>query len=263
MPVHETKDGAQIHYRVQGKDTGRPSMVFIHGWCSNLEHWAAQATYFGRNHRVLRIDRRGHGKSPAIGSGQDAAHHAADVAEVARAVLGTKSFIAVGHAGGGPTTLELTRSYPRLVKAVVLVDARLDPSSSPGAPAGDFASRLEGLVEALDGPGGKRALKQMYQSYFHKKCDRELARKAVADALTTPMSVAIDELLGMRSGTSAIADEITKPALWVTTYLADQAYISEHLAKVQFGQVAGAAHFPQMEVPGQVNAMIATFIDQL
>ena len=263
MPVHETKNGARIHYRVQGKDTGRPPIVFIHGWCSNLEHWAAQATHFGRKHRVLRIDRRGHGKSAATGSGQDAVHHAADVAEVARVVLGTKAFIAVGHAGGGPSTLELTRSYPRLVKAAVLVDARLDPSSSSGGSDSDFASRLEGLGEALGGPGAKRVLKQMYQSYFHKKCDRELSRKATADALTTPMSVAIDELLGMRSGTSAIADEITKPVLWVTTYLADQAYIAEHLGKVQFGQVVGAAHFPQMEVPGQVNSMIGTFIDQL
>ena len=103
----------------------------------------------------------------------------------------------------------------------------------------------------------------MYQSYFHKKCDRGLARGAVADALKTPLPVAIDELLGMRSGTSAIADEVTKPVLWVTTYPADQTYISEHLAAVQFGQVVGAAHFPQMEVPGQVNAMIATFMTQL
>jgi hypothetical protein len=32
---------------------------------------------------------------------------------------------------------------------------------------------------------------------------------------------------------------------------------------VQFAEVVGSGHFPQLEVPAQTNAMIETFIAQL
>ena len=60
-----------------------------------------------------------------------------------------------------------------------------------------------------------------------------------------------------------LADSISKPVLWVTANQVDQEYIGSHLRKVQFGQVVGASHFPQVEVPDQTNAMIQTFIEQL
>src|SRR5262245_13527393 len=63
MPELTTDDGARIYYEVEG--AGDPALVFVHGWCSNLRHWDPQAEHFSRRHRVLRVDRRGYGRSPA------------------------------------------------------------------------------------------------------------------------------------------------------------------------------------------------------
>jgi pimeloyl-ACP methyl ester carboxylesterase len=60
-----------------------------------------------------------------------------------------------------------------------------------------------------------------------------------------------------------MAKDIGQPVLWLTANAVDQAYIAKHVEGVQFAQVVGSGHFPQLEVPGQTNAAIETFIDQL
>ena len=63
MPFHESPDGSRLHYRLAG--SGEQGLIFIHGWCGNTEHWEPQARAFARTHRVLRVDRRGDGRSDA------------------------------------------------------------------------------------------------------------------------------------------------------------------------------------------------------
>jgi pimeloyl-ACP methyl ester carboxylesterase len=263
MAFLSTKDGARIHYKLQGKQIGRsPVLLFIHGWCSNLEHWAPQAKHFSRTHRVLRVDRRGLGKSTTPGTGHTAKQHAADIAAVARAA-GVRRVVAIGHAGGGPCTLELTRTYPKLVKAAVMVDSGMYPKPRLNDPKSPFGMVLGPMADALRSPNGKAAFKQMYQGFFSPKCDKAVTRQAVADAMRTPMDVVIDEIDVMAVSTQRIADDIEQPVLWLTAVGVDQGYIGKHLKNVQFAQVAGSGHFPQLEVPDQTNAMIETFVKQL
>jgi len=263
MPYLDIEDGARIHFKLQGKQVGRaPVLLFIHGWCSNLEHWAPQARYFARTHRVLRVDRRGMGKSSTPGSGHSASQHAADIAAVAKAA-GVTRVIAIGHAGGGPATLELTRTYPRLVKATVMVDSGMYPQPRLNDPKSPFGRVLGPMADTLRGSNGESAFRKMYQGFFSPNCDKKVSRRAVADAMRTPLAVAIDEIDVMATSTQRIADDIQQPVLWLTAAAVDQPYIRKHLKNVQFGQVVGSGHFPQLEVPDQTNAMIATFVAQL
>jgi len=262
MPTFTTRDGAHLHYRVQGRSEASAPLLFVHGWCSNLAHFEPQARYFARRHRVLRVDRRGMGRSTTPGAGHSARQHADDIAAVARQA-GIARAIVVGHAGGGPTTLEILRRHPRLARAGVLVDSGMYPEARLGDPRNAFGSVLTGMIEALSGPGARRAFRRMYGGFFGPKCDRAVKKRAVEEAMRTPLEVAIAELEGMAVSTESMADEITKPVLWLTAAGVDKGYIAAHLAKVQFGQVVGSGHFPQLEVPAQVNAMIETFIAQL
>jgi len=252
-------DGTRLFYRLVGKDTGRPPLVLIHGWCSNHEHWVHQVGRFRGRHQILLLDRRGHGRSTTSGTGHDAAGHAADIAAVTRAA-GLKGVIAIGHAGGGPGMLEFMRSNPRLVKAGVVVDAGLYPLPTLRSPASPFGMVVGGMIDALSGPKAKSAFKAMYSGYFDPKGDRAAARQAVADAAQTPDAVKIAELEGMVVDTAAIAEGIGQPVLWLTAAAADQAFIRKHLQRVAFAQVYGAHHFPQFEQPAQTNAMIEAFI---
>jgi pimeloyl-ACP methyl ester carboxylesterase len=263
MPFHTTSDGARLHYRLDGTlESHHPALLFIHGWCSNLGHWSPQVKRFSRTHRILRVDRRGMGRSSTPGTGHTAAQHAADIAEVVRAA-GLERVVVIGHAGGGASTLELARSQPDLVEAAVLVDTGLYPLPDLDDPSSAFGSVLASMIQALSGPDARRAFEQMYRGFFSPHCDRIVADRAVGDAMRTPIEVAIAELRGMAVSTEAIARGIAQPALWLTATRADQAYIADRLRDVVFGQVVGSGHFPQLEVPEQTNGMIATFIGQL
>ena len=262
MSNYDTEDGARLFYRVQGKDAGQPPLIMVHGWCSNLTHWDPVVKHFGRRHRILRIDRRGMGRSTTTGSGHTAEQHAADISEIAK-LEGFRGAVVIGHAGGGPTTLELTRGYARLVKATVMIDSGMYPLPRLGNAKSAFGAVLGGMIDALSGPDGRRAFRKMYSGYFGPKCDRAVSRQAVSEAAKTPLPVAIDELHGMAVSTEKMADDIRKPVLWLTAAGVDQDYVRKHLANVQFAEVVGSGHFPQLEVPAQTNAMIETFIAQL
>ncbi len=199
------------------------------------------------------------GRSSTPGTGHTAEQHAADIAEVARAA-GVKRAIAIGHAGGGPSTLELTRGHPELVEAAVLIDTGLYPQPSLDAGGSGFGAILVPMIATLSGPGGKTQFERMYRGFFAPQCDPDISRAAMQDALRTALDVAIAELRGIGVSTEDMARGIEQPVLWLTAARADQDYVSQQFKNVRFGQVVGSGHFPQLEVPEQTNAMIDTFI---
>ena len=254
------QDGTRINYTVRGQ--GRPAFIFVHGWCSNLKHWDNQARYFGRNHRVLRLDRRGHGRSDVPAKGFTPRQHADDIAAVASRER-IRNAIVVGHAFGGPATLQFARTYPQFAKAVVLVDYGIAPKPTIGDPNDPFGALLGDMITALRGKGGSKALRGMYAGFFAPQSDKRMVRQAIADAVKTPPEVAAAELEGNAVDTAAIARRLRQPVLLITASPLDQPAMEATLKRVQVGQVVGSGHFPQMEVPGQVNAMIENFAAQL
>lgn len=259
MATCTTSDGTKIFYRVRGE--GRPAFVFVHGWCSNLEHWAAQIRHFSKRHRVLALDRRGHGRSDVPAIGYTARQHAADLAEI----MGReriRSAIVVGHAGGGPTTLELARSHPRLVKALVLVDSNVGPKPKLDDPDDPAGAGLRSFIQPLEGRNGAEAFRKIYGDFFSRHAG-PAGRRALAEALETPLDVAIAELRSLAIDSRAIARRLEQPVLWLTVAGADQAALGKVFRDVQFGQVVGSGHFPHVEVPDQTNAMIERFVSTL
>ena len=267
MPYFEN-DGARLYYsdshnsRGSNPNTKAPALLFIHGWCSNSSHWREQKKHFARKYRIITLDRRGLGKSTTPGTGHTPKQHALDIAALLRH-LKIKRVIAIGHAGGGPVTLELTRSFPKIVKATVMVDSGMYPKADLKKRNTPFAQLLGGMHDAISAPGGKQAFKKMYQGFFGPKCPKEVSRKAVADATKTPMATILAEIDVMASSPEAMAKQIKQPVLWLTAATVDQAYIGKQLKNVQFAQVVGSGHFPQLEVPAQTNAAIETFVSQL
>jgi pimeloyl-ACP methyl ester carboxylesterase len=247
MPYHQTRDGARLHYRTQGD--GAPAMIFVHGWCSNLSHWDFQARHFSRHHRTLRIDRRGMGRSTRPGP-VTVRRHADDIALIARKEK-IRNAVVVGHAGGGPTALEFARAYPELATAVVMVDAGLYPKRAFNRAA------VEPALSTEDG------FRKFYARFFAPNCDPAVSMRAITDAVSTPLEVALDEMRSISISTQALGRQVKQPVLWVTASAANQAHISSVLRNVEFGQVVGSGHFVQLEVPDQFNAMIDNFIERL
>lgn len=66
-----TSDNVKIHYIDQGPKTGDSgvTMIFVPGWAYSCAVFEKQIEYFSREHRVIAIDPRGHGKSDRIDKG--------------------------------------------------------------------------------------------------------------------------------------------------------------------------------------------------
>jgi pimeloyl-ACP methyl ester carboxylesterase len=260
--IHTVVDGVHLHAEVEG--IGDPPLVLVHGWCSNLRHWDAVTAHLAARHRVLTVDRRGHGASDAPDPSEveySATRHAADLDEVMAAV-GMDGAVVVGHAGGVPGVLALAVAHPRRVRALVLVDAIVSPASRIGDPADPAGAALGAMIDRILGDGGDPAFREIYATFFGPDAGA-VADDAVADAARVPRSVAVAELRSLAVDTVGLARAVDVPVLWLTAAAADEDALTSVFRAVQFGRVVGSGHFPHLEVPAQVNAMIDRFVETL
>lgn len=254
MPFFNTSDGARLRYEDTGQ--GDDVLLFVHGWCSRLEHWAPQAEYFASRCRVVRYDRRGHGESGATTGGYSPDQHAKDLGELV-GQLGIARAVVVAHAGGGPTVLRFAARFPERVVALALLEANLYTADSQ-------LQRTTPLMQAMRKPDYLTVFKAAYARFFSAASEPEMVARVVDEAARTPAPVILAELEGLVVDTVHWAREVTQPVLWIAAVPrageTDGAGVAKVFAQPSYGQVVGAAHYPQMEVPDQVNAMLARFI---
>ena len=259
MPIF-THGDVRLHYTDAG--AGDPALLFIHGWSSSARHWAPQARHFRRRHRVLRIDLRGHGRSPAPDlpvSGYSIPRHAEDLAALL-AELGLAGVVAVGHSSGGWVALELAARFPDLVRAVVVVDSGFDPPVP--------AEELEGhpiLRHLRKGPFAEQ-IARSYRGMFRDFSDPALRERTAAEAARTP-PLASERTVraNLRTDRAALARAVSQPVLCVYASNTPRSAreIRDLMPHAQFAQVVGAGHFLQLEVPAQLHAMIRRFLELL
>ncbi|MGW4466976.1 alpha/beta fold hydrolase [Micromonospora sp. NPDC004704] len=108
-----------------------PPVLFLHGLAGHAGEWDASAAALDGAHRVLALDQRGHGRSERRPAQVTRSAYVADVAAVVSA-LRAAPVVLVGHSLGGHTAMLTAARYPRLVRALVVVDAwpggdRADP----------------------------------------------------------------------------------------------------------------------------------------
>jgi pimeloyl-ACP methyl ester carboxylesterase len=247
-------DGVQLAYGVEG---GGPSAVaFVHGWCSSSAHWQAQAAAFAPSHRVVRWDRRGMGRSRCEQAADSPARHAQDLVTILDAEA-IDRVVVVGHAGGGPTALTFAVRYPDRTAGLALVDTRLHTPVT-GKPD-RWHDSLERSCWRLEAEGAPY-FEQLYRSFFGPRAATAVVDDAVANALSTPVAVATAELRHMGGNTGALARQVACPVLWVSTQPDDTATVRELFADLTVGHVVGSGHFVQVEVPDQLNPMLAAFL---
>ena len=254
MPFHESQDGTRIHYRLAG--SGDQGLIFIHGWCGNTEHWEPQARAFARTHRVLRVDRRGDGRSDAPASGYHPRDQADEMAGLIEA-LGMRDLVAIGHAGGTPATLQLSTRHPDLIKANVVIDWGPDtrPLRERRGRVGQLPSEDEGYEQNLA---------ERYKGFFGPYADPEKVRGWAATAARTPRHVAMaNRVGGSQISHTALLRRTKQPTLWINSTRPSLRFLRDLLPHAEQAWVIGAGHFPQLETPEQVNVLLRNFLGRL
>ncbi len=148
MSTITTKDGTEIYYKDWG--TG-PAVTFSHGWPLNSDMWDGQMLFLAQNgYRCIAHDRRGHGRSSQVSTGNDMNGYADDLAAVIEA-LDLNDVTLVGHStGGGEVARYIGRhGTSRVVRAVLIAAVPPLLLQTPGNPEGLPIEIFDGLRAGL------------------------------------------------------------------------------------------------------------------
>ena len=144
----ETTDHVSITYclRPASVNTGQDPLLLIHGAASNMTRWSefAGRTAMAETRALIRLDLRGHGRSPFRGPiGLEI--WCDDIAALL-GQQGQRRAILAGHCLGANVAMMFAARYPLLTRGIILIEPMLR-----AALIGSLArlSRLERTVKAL------------------------------------------------------------------------------------------------------------------
>jgi pimeloyl-ACP methyl ester carboxylesterase len=162
---------------------------------------------------------------------------------------------------GGMIAVQLAASYPETVRAVVALDS---PFVSPAG----LQESVEPLITAMEGPGHFEARREMAIATIGPFVDPELRDTLAATMCAPERHVAAEAFASVVEWDGAkVLCGLDMPVLAVTAGMGgpggptDASGLLSECPKLLTGAVVGAGHFIQIEVPDQVNAMLARFLD--
>lgn len=262
-----TLDGTDVSYSERGvSSAGKPPLVLLHGFPLDQRMWEAQLDALSAQRRVITPDLPGFGQSRSdkpftIASLADAVHTLLEKLDALPCVLG-------GLSMGGYVALAYSKTYPKDLAGLLLIDTRAEADTSEGK-----AGR-EKMIELVQSKGAKAVAEQMLPKML--ATDAEKKNPQVAQRLreimeACPAKTIENALIAMRDREDycthlpSIAvptlilvgeqDAITPPKMAET--------MNHDIPRSTLVKVANAGHMTPMEQPEQVNMAITQFLSKL
>ncbi|MDO5848361.1 MAG: alpha/beta hydrolase [Methanobrevibacter sp.] len=145
MTFIEVNDN-KMNFEIDGH--GFP-VVLIHGFSDDLHYWDHTTKVLKKYFTVIRIDLRGHGKTPIGEKNVDNHLLARDIAELLKKLYIEKCHV-IGFSLGGSVAMDIALNNPKLVKSLVLIST--------------FASHNDHIIAKFKELN--KALKKSYETFF-------------------------------------------------------------------------------------------------
>jgi pimeloyl-ACP methyl ester carboxylesterase len=237
LPVN----GVRIWYAEFGSG---PPVILLHGGLANSDYWGSLVTALSRNHRVIVIDSRGHGRSTRNAQPYTYDLLADDVVGVMDA-LHLRRAAVVGWSDGGNIGLDMAMRHPTRITRLFAFGANADPSaldpaigSSPTIVA-YFPRAAADYRRLSPTPGDFEAFAAAIQVMWSSE-----PRWSTADLgrIHIPVVVADGEHeeAVLRPSTEALAGAIPQARLLI---------------------MPNVSHFAAVQDPADFNAAVAAFLD--
>jgi 3-oxoadipate enol-lactonase len=257
--------GVQLHHEVAGE--GSP-VVFLHAGICDSRMWDPQWDEFARDHRVVRCDLRGFGRTPLTPEGFS---HPADAIELLDALaLGPATL--VGASMGGGVALQIAVARPDLVSSLVLVDSgvrghewstvvtRAWEQEEAAFERGDFDAAVEVTLRIwFDGPQRSAADVDSELRAKVGEMQRRIYELDIAGADEEALVLDVGERLGeIRVPALVVVGALDVPDLHA---LADR--FERELPKARRATIEDAAHLPSLERPADFNPIAREFLGEV
>ena len=244
-----------------------PPFVFVHGFACAHEDWRAQTDHFAKSNLVLACDLRGHGRTPAEPADCSIERYGADVAELLRTL--DAPAVLVGHSMGCRVVLEANKVAPDRVAAIALVDGSR-------MAAGDPRQAGEAMRTAIEFTGFAAFAEALFRQMFldhqapHAKSIIERAKRLPAEVgatlfpalarwdagkMVTALAAVRRPLLAIQSTKMSPERKRSPMRAGETSPYLD--LLREHVPGVRTEVLPGLGHFPQIEAPEKVNALLS------
>jgi 3-oxoadipate enol-lactonase len=256
-----TVNGVNLAVEVRGEG---PAILFVHGYPLDRTIWRDQIDSL-EGYRRIAPDLRGMGQSDAPDLGYGMGIYAADLAALLDA-LGVNEVVLCGLSMGGYVIFEFLRRWRHRVRALILMDTRVEGDSTEGRRARDAAaaSARDGGAGAVGGALLPKMLAPGSEERAPELVDR--VRRMMA---ATPVAGMIGALAAMRDRHDStgllptLADLPTLVLVGEEDALAppDAARrIATLIPGARLVVIPGAGHLPPVERPSETTAEIREFL---
>lgn len=247
------RDDVALSYVERG--AGEPPALLIHAWGADNTFMEPLMEHLSIGRRTVAVDLRGHGQSGKPDADYTMEVFVADLVWLSER-LGLRRPVVIGHSLGGMIALALAASSPDFASAVVLLDS---PVVAPPGLIDGFRS----VIEPLRSPAYPQVMRQFIGS-FVGFADDAPQRERVLDQMAAnpqrPMISALEHCLAQDTARDAASCKV--PLLYVSSgpWYTDVGRFRELCPQLVTAQTVGSGHFHTLEVPDQVNAMVARFL---
>jgi pimeloyl-ACP methyl ester carboxylesterase len=266
--------GRRVIYRVAGDG---PPIVLIHGMLNSSSHWRSVALELARDYTVIAPDLIGHGDSAAPRGDYSLGAHAASIRDLL-AAIGLDRASIVGHSLGGGVAMQFFYQFPQRVERLVLVSsgglghevtASLRSAALPGVSPLLAMTIRPRLVGALARGGALMRERGVGAGVYLQAAARALRPLQSAESREAFLQTlrAVIDVHGQRvSATDRLYLLEALPTMIVwgerdnTIPLAHGREAHEAIPHSRFETIAGAAHFPHLEEPDALSALLRDFM---
>jgi len=271
MVQHLEINKESIAFKLKG--AGDLGLFFIHGMSCDHEDWQHQLDYFEKDHKVIGVDLIGHGQSSkSVKQALTIERMANDVVCLVR-FLNIDSIVLIGHSLGCRVALEVYNQVPRKISKLVLVDG-----SKIGE--GDPDKAAEEMIKIMENADYANTMKAMFKDMVSTLTKPYIAERIIKNASSMSKELGTGlapNMIKWDAGKfDTIISKINIPVLLIqSTYISpdrkrtmlkegdSSPYIEKFTSIVENLQVniiSQSGHFPMMEKPDEVNAVIENFI---
>ncbi len=255
----------KLHYSDSGA-SGKPALIFLHGFPFNHTMWDEQEKLCRSNFRVVTYDHRGHGQSD-LGSGSymfeffiDDLLRLMDELEIERAVL-------CGLSMGGYVALRAFERRPERVKGLILCDTRSEADTDAGKikRAADLRFIQE---QGLDVFAEKFTKNVLAPGNLENSELFDRVRQMIRGNPTKGVQATL-VALATRTDTTACLNRIQVPTLILVgaddaiTPPAVASAMHERIPHSKMAIIPRASHLSNLDNPAAFNASLMEFLAQI